>query len=354
MYEREARLAAYGTVSTSLALLGDRELTGLLETAVPLGTSIGGTSARLEVEGTPVFVKHLTLTDLERLPGNTHSTANLFGMPPYCQYGIGLIGSPGWGAWRELAGHTMATNWTLAGRHPGFPLMYHWRVLPQPASALPDELADVDKVVAYWGGGVEIRRYLEALRDASASVTLFLEHFPHNLHDWLTEQVAAGGETAERACAMVERDLLDGVSFMNSRDLLHFDVHFGNILTDGRRLYFSDFGLSTSPRFALSREERDFLRPHRTYDRDHAFTYLMMWLSTALYGARNQEERVRLIRSWAGGERPAGVPEGIAAMLTRYSPLAEVMLDFYHRFQNESRKTPYPVAEIEAVSPPAP
>lgn len=45
--------------------------------------------------------------------------------------------------------HTMTTNWVLGGEYQGFPLMYHWRVLPDTA-ALPEELADVERVVAYW------------------------------------------------------------------------------------------------------------------------------------------------------------------------------------------------------------
>jgi hypothetical protein len=33
---------------------------------------------------------------------------------------------------------------------------------------------------------------------------------------------------------------------LNGRGLTHFDTLFENIVTDGRRLYFSDFGLALS------------------------------------------------------------------------------------------------------------
>ena len=36
-------------------------------------------------------------------------------------------------------------------------------------------------------------------------------------------------------------------------------VHSKNILTDGQRLYFADFGLAVSPRFELSNDEVDFV-----------------------------------------------------------------------------------------------
>ncbi|MFF2503082.1 hypothetical protein ACFVTY_06840 [Streptomyces sp. NPDC058067] len=49
---------------------------------------------------------------------------------------------------------------------------------------------------------------------------------------------------------------------MNSRGLLHFDAHFQNILTDGRRLYFADFGLALSSRFDLSPSEAGFFERH--------------------------------------------------------------------------------------------
>ncbi len=167
----ETRLAAYGSVATSLALLSDLALQQALDAAEPVGSGIGGKSVLLEVAGRPVFVKRVPLTDLELRPENVHSTANLFELPMFCHYGIG---GPGFGAWRELAAHAMTTNWALAGEFAGVPLMYHWRVLPD-TTPLPQELADVDRVVEYWGGGAQIRRRLEEQRSSSASLALFLD-----------------------------------------------------------------------------------------------------------------------------------------------------------------------------------
>ncbi len=301
---RDARLAAHGAVSTSLALLSDHELHALVDAAVPLGTGIGGKSALLDVGGTSVFVKRVPLTDLERQPENVRSTANVFGLPAFCHYGIG---GPGFGVWRELAVHTMTTNWVLTGDHEDFPLMYHWRVLPD-STPLPEELADVGKTVAFWGGGSEVRRRVEGLQRSSASVALFLEYIPRTLHTWLGEQMDAGGETADRACALVEGGLEAGISFMNARGLLHFDVHFQNILTDGRRLYFADYGLALSSRFELARDEADFFARHRSYDRCYSVSYLVNWLVTDVYGDGRDDREAR-VRAYARGERPTGMPE---------------------------------------------
>ncbi|WP_405945398.1 protein kinase family protein [Streptomyces sp. NBC_00932] len=340
-----ARPAGYSTVSTSLALHSDRRLSKLVAAAAPLGSGIGGSSALLEVAGTPVFVKRVPLTERELRPDHVRSTANIFGLPAFCQYGIG---GPGFGAWRELAAHTMTTNWVLAGQYQGFPLMYHWRVLPGAAPALPEELADVERAVAYWGGGPEVRARIEALEQAPASLLLFLEYIPQTLHAWLSEQVRAGDETAGRACSLVEKELVAGTSFMNDRGLLHFDAHFENILTDGRRLYFADYGLALSSRFDLSPGEADFFDRHRTYDRAYTLSYLVNWLVSGVYGCA-RPEREAMIRACAAGERPPAGPSEVTAVLTRHAPLSAVVTDFYGRLQDESREIPYPVEAIRRI-----
>ena len=342
-----ARVAAYGAVSTSLALLSDRALSELLDTAVPMGSGIGGKSAMLEVAGRPVFVKRVPLTDLEKRPEHVRSTANLFGLPVFCHYGVGTIGGPGFGAWRELAAHTMTTNWVLAGDYEGFPLMYHWRVLPD-SIPLPEELADVEGAVAYWGGGSQVRRRIEELQQASSSVALFLEYIPQNLHQWLSTQIEVGGTAADQACAMVEKNLQAGISFMNARGLLHFDAHFENILTDGRRLYFADYGLALSSGFDLSREETEFFDRHRDYDRWHGAAYYVNWLITVLYGCRG-EERYARVRAYAQGEIPTGIPMEAAAIIARHAPVAAAVSSFNRKFQRKSRQTPYPVEDIRQL-----
>src|SRR5262245_16706023 len=103
-----ARLARYDAVATSLALLSDRRLAALVDGAPLVGSGIGGSAVSLEIDGTPVFAKRVPLTDLERRPDNVMSTANLFQLPTFYQYGVG---SAGFGAWRELAAHQMTTNW---------------------------------------------------------------------------------------------------------------------------------------------------------------------------------------------------------------------------------------------------
>ncbi|HEX4705020.1 MAG TPA: hypothetical protein VH352_23020, partial [Pseudonocardiaceae bacterium] len=272
-----ARLARFGEIATSLALLSDVRLGALLDDAQPLSTGIGGTAALLDVDGTPVFVKRVPLTDLERLPANVMSTANLFGLPMFYHYGVG---SAGVGVWRELAAHAMTTNWVLGGRSEGFPLMYHWRVLDERPARTPtaDELASIERSVEYWHGSAAVRARLTAIATASARLVLCCEYVPYDLRQWLTAQVTVGA--VESACAMVESALMRDVSFMNANGLVHFDAHFGNIRTNGDRLYITDFGLATSPRFDLSADELAFLERNSGHDGCHTIMELVNRLVT--------------------------------------------------------------------------
>ena len=145
---------------------------------------------------------------------------------------------------------------------------------------------------------------------------------------------------------MVEGELAAGTSFMNSRGLLHFDAHFENILTDGQRLYFADYGLAISSGFELSRDDADFFDRHQTYDRCYTATYLVYWLATALY---QSNDRHALVRAWAEGTPPVGIGEKVAAILARHAPIATVMSDFNLKFQHQSRQIRYPLEEIRQL-----
>jgi hypothetical protein len=138
---------------------------------------------------------------------------------------------------------------------------------------------------------------------------------------------------------------------MNSKGLTHFDAHFGNILTDGHQLYFSDLGLATSPRFDLSAQEALFLQDHRTHDLGYAAMRLVNWLVTAFCGVGAPDEgglreRTEHIRAYAAGSEPGGAPASVAAQIRRYAPVAAAMNDFYRELFSVSRATPYPAEKI--------
>lgn len=343
----ETRLIRYADISTSLALLSNDRLRKRLEEATVLNTGIGGTTALLQLEDTPVFVKIVPLTELESCSENFMYTANMFKLPPFCQYGIG---SPGGNVWREVAAHTITTNWVLAQKCKSFPLMYHWRVLHglQRHMQISEELSDSSKMVEFWGSEAVGDR-IEAMATAVDSVVLFCEYIPHNLHDWLTEQLAIGEDTATAAFSIVDSELRSAVSFMNANGLVHFDLHFKNVLTDGHHVFITDFGLATSSCFELSDSELGFLELNKTHDGCYVVTHFVNWLVTALTKSVERTDRIDFIRRCADGYEPTEILESAATIIKRYAPIAAVINDFYTNLIFKSRSAPFPIEEIESL-----
>jgi hypothetical protein len=353
--ENMDRAARFAQISSVLALHSDQQLTQLVDSAEQLASGIGGTTLAFELHGQKVFAKRLRLTDLERRPENRMSTANVFQLPTFCQRNVGSVG---FGVWRELAANAMTTGWVIARQLESFPLMYHWRVLdgvlaPR-AAPPPEELADVDGMVNYWGGSEAMGVRLRALANATASVMIFLEYLPWNLSAWLELQLAAGPAAMESACAMVEHGLTVDIPQMNSLGLVHGDLHFGNILTDGRRLYFVDLGLATSERFTLSADELAFLHHNASLDRGYGLAKWVNWLVKA-FGptASTPQDRMALVSAVAEGQAVhrliPDVPPAVAAIIHRHAPVASLVNNFYIRLHGERRSADYPREEIEAA-----
>ncbi|CAG6393676.1 serine/threonine-protein kinase [Streptomyces cocklensis] len=336
------RVSAYATVGTHLSLLSDRRLADAVSAAESLGSGIGGRSAEMRVAGTRVFVKRVPLTDIELQPAHVRSTANVFDLPLFYQYGVG---SAGFGAWRELAAHIMTTGWVLKGEHAGFPLLYHWRVLPDsPPAGFADGFGGVEGAVAHWDGSPAVRRRLEAIGRSSSSLVLFMEHVPRTLGAWLAEarDATPGGHSP---CLWVEDAVVRGTEFMSARGLVHFDAHFSNLLTDGRQVYFADFGLALSRGFDLSAEERAFLTDHLVYDRCYAPSHLLRHHLPD--SVRTGADHGTFLREWVAGRRPSGVPNDISAIIDRHARHAIILDDFHHRLMTQSKRTPFPTADVQ-------
>ncbi|MEQ0559760.1 hypothetical protein ABJI51_11800 [Amycolatopsis sp. NEAU-NG30] len=324
-----ARIARHDRVSAALAELDHRQLTALLDSASPLGAGIGGTTWRLTAEGGPVFVKRVALTDVERR--HEGSTADLYGLPPWSHYGVG---SAGGGAWRELAAHRLASDWVHKGQCGNFLLLHHWRVLPGLPRG-PLDRAALERDVAFWHGDPGVRRRLEALAASTADLVLFLEYLPHT--------VTRYPDLGDRA---VEADLLAVTDFLASQEIQHFDAHFANIVTDGDRLYLTDFGLAVAARFELADAEAEFLATHATHDRAYVLTQLVNRIAARLRRWPHPSVRNDFVRDCAAGRAVPELSPEEGALLRKYAPLATVVNEFYFALHGESRKTPYPREEI--------
>ena len=138
-------------------------------------------------------------------------------------------------------------------------------------------------------------------------------------------------------------------TFINAQGLLHFDAHFRNILTDGHRLYFTDFGLAISARFELSESESLFFETHRDYDRLYTRTHLVNWLLRTLFGGENRDS---LLQEFSEGRELKGIAPAIATIIRRDAPIAIIMNRFFQKFQSETRTAEFPVLEfaLEEIS----
>ena len=319
------RRSRHDRTSALLTALNDDELAAVLRSAPANPVGVGGGSSVLDVDGVPVFAKRIPITDREL--AHPHSTANLFDLPTYCQYGMYRLGGPGFGAWRELAANVMVTEGVVAGEAESFSLLYHWRVLPGRAPIASEQL-DIDAVVAQFGGAPGVRIRFEELAAATSSLVLFLEYVPYPLLDRLTDPVGQA-ET-------LERQLFEIVAFLRSRELLHMDGHFGNIRADDDGIYLVDFGLATSPRFDLSNAERDFVAKHVGHDAEYAAMRLVNWLVTTVCGvpvpaSDGPVDRNTYVRRCASGDIPQDVPAAVAEILARHAAAAARMNDFVWR-----------------------
>ncbi|MFD7658091.1 serine/threonine protein phosphatase [Actinosynnema sp. NPDC059797] len=326
-----ARRARHEELSALLSSHDDTGLAALVGAGETAG--VGGGTAVLDVGGLPVFVKRVPLTDLEL--AHPRSTANLFGLPVFCQYGVA---SPGFNAWRELAANEILTDAVLAGEAEAFPLLHHWRVLPgrPPVAA---EHADVDAVVATLDGHPAVRARLAALAAATSSLVLFFEHLPRPAVDWLAEDPAGKAEEVEEQLGRI-------VASLRRHELLHLDGHLGNLRVDGGRLHLTDFGLATSPRFDLSAEERDFVRRNAGHDAGYAAMRLVNWLVTSVCGVPAETvpvARNEYVRRCAAGDVPGDVPPAVAGVLARHAPDAARLNAFYWRLFDGDVHAEYPL-----------
>ncbi|UAC02362.1 serine/threonine protein phosphatase [Dactylosporangium vinaceum] len=321
-----------------MAARGDADLARLVAAAPVIALGVGGACSVLDIDGAPVFVKRIPLTDREL--AHPLSTANLFDLPTYCQYGIYRHPGPGFGAWRELATNEIVTTGVLTGKTEAFPLLYHWRVLPGRPPIAPEH-RDTAPAVAQFAGATSVRTRFEELAGASSSLVLFSEYIRDPLPEWLHDPITRA--------APFERQLFEITTFLRRHDLLHMDGHFGNLRAEADRVYLVDFGLATSPRFDLSAAERDFVARHAAHDADYAAMWLVNWLvntvcavpPTVGFTARDE-----YIARCATGDIPPDVPAPIAAILRRHAPTAARMNTFCLRL--------YLNADIHAKYPPAP
>ncbi|HBD7093952.1 TPA: hypothetical protein KLD23_003136 [Legionella pneumophila] len=339
------RIEKYVKISNILACMSNKQLLSALSDSTAKHQGIGGASVEIEINNVPIFIKKVPITDFELQPDNYMSTANIFNLPMCYQYGIG---SAGFGAWRELAAHIMTTNWVITGKCPNFPMMYHWRIIPD--SIGKEDLSYWDSQENYfadWENNQQIKFRIDSLNQANTSILLFLEHFPKNLYQHLNEILAQSKPLSDSSKYLKKlittfRSTLD---FMSTNDFLHMDAHFHNVLADDETIYLSDFGLALSKKFDLSATELNFFEDNRNYDRCSFSVNLLHGILTSYVRDCNWDQT---LQDYHNNKLTVNVPKEINELLLRHTPIAEEMHKFYREIQKD-KSSPFPIHKLDKM-----
>ena len=329
-----SRSKTHYLISEKLDLWSDEKLQNfLLESNL---IEQGHTVLELPDTSSSVFVKLLPISTFELLPQNRFVTANIFQLPIFYQY---RIGSSGFGAWRELKTHQLSNEFVLSGDCENFPLLHHWRIL----SLVPEHYDDRTSL-KQWGKNKEIQNRVSSIFEATSSVVLFLEYFPSTMTQYLTSQLSRFSDPIS-SLKQLENSMFKLLKFLRSNGVLHMDAHFDNILTDGKQIYLSDYGLSLSKKFKLSEIELKFFEQHHNFDCCTAINSLVH--AVVNHYSPNQEWRqiLRKIQN-ADTHTMKKFPKDILEFFENRSQISLLLGEFYDHL-SKNLNTPYPVDRLQ-------
>jgi hypothetical protein len=357
----ELRRKKYFNLSSQIAQLDNAQLHSLFDNSESNDSSTGwGSSHTIALGESQVFVKHLPVTNLEY--DNLFSTRNLYNLPTYCNYGIGPVASTGFGVFRELVTHIKTTNWVLEGAIATFPLMYHYRIIP-----FSGRRADVDRehlknYVEHWGNSENAGNYVLDRSKANYELVLFLEYIPHILETWLRENPHKLQQPLD--------ELRRTIDFLRKKEIIHFDAHFRNILTDSEQIYLTDFGLVLDKSFALTSDAESFFEKNTFYDYGEVLRNLGHLIRSPYYSC-SEKARLRIVEKYQIKEnlKPYEVgailldnieqihadgdmklDEFYVTSIVKYRSIITLMQDFFtDMWGNKKKDTKFPHAKLQLM-----
>ncbi|RCJ25751.1 hypothetical protein A6S26_15570 [Nostoc sp. ATCC 43529] len=354
----ELRRKRYFKLSSQIAQLDNAQLYSLFNNSDLNESSTGwGMNHTIAFGESKVFVKRVPVTNIEF--DNLFSTRNLYNLPTYCNYGFG---STGFGVFRELVTHIKTTNWVLEGTIATFPLMYHYRIIPFSGRRADVDMERLKSYVEYWGNSANAGNYVLDRANANYELVLFLEYIPYVLETWLQENPNKLQKTLD--------ELRTTISFLRTKGIIHFDAHFRNILTDGKRIYLTDFGLVLDKSFTLTKDEKSFFKQNTFYDYGEVLRnlgHIIRWS----YDLCSENDKRRIMEKY-------GIKEGLkhyemrsilldnieqihadgvmkldefyVASIVKYRSIIALMQDFFaDMWENNNKDTKFPHTELRRL-----
>ncbi|TBR57727.1 hypothetical protein B4U84_17280 [Westiellopsis prolifica IICB1] len=300
----ELRRKRYFKLSSQIAQLDNVQLRSQLgDNQSSLGWGLTHT---IVLGQSKVFVKRIPVTNIEY--DNLFSTKNLYDLPTYFNYGLGSagLGVAGLGVFRELVTHIKTTNWVLEGAIATFPLMYHYRIIPFSGQHVDVDRDRLKGFVEYWGNNANVGNYMLDRANANHELVLFLEYIPHVLEIWLRENPNKLQKHLD--------DLCTTITFLRTKEIIHFDAHFRNVLTDGEQIYLTDFGLALDKSFTLTKDEESFFDENTFYDYGEILRNLSHLIRSS-YDSCSEDDKRRIMEKY-------GIKEGL-----QHYQLVSLLLD---------------------------
>jgi hypothetical protein len=357
----KVRRQKYFNLSSQIAQLDREQLHCLFDKSESNESSTGwGRSHVIDFGQSNVFVKRIPVTNLEY--DNLFSTSNLYDLPTFCNYGIGPIASTGFGIFRELVTHIKTTQWILDGELATFPLMYHYRIMPFSGQRSDVDLDRHREYVESWGNSANAGNYVLDRAIANYELVLFLEYVPHTLETWLRENP----NTLKQSL----HEIRTTIDFLRTKGIIHFDAHFRNILTDGDRIYLTDFGLVLDKSFALTKEEVSFFEQNTFYDYGEVLRNLAH-LIRPIYDSCSENDKHKIMEKYCikEGLKPyqlgsilldnikqiqadgdMNLDEFYVVSIVKYRSIITLMHNFFaDMWGNQQKDTKLPHAELQRL-----
>jgi hypothetical protein len=354
----ELRKKRYFKLSSQIAQLDNAQLRSLFDNSESNESSTGWGSNHTIVLGEfKVFVKRVPVTNIEF--DNLFSTRNLYNLPTYCNYGFG---STGFGVFRELVTHIKTTNWVLSGAIATFPLMYHYRIVPFFGRRTDVDRSRLKDYVEYWGNSANAGNYMLDRAIANYELILFLEYIPDILETWLQENPNKLQKSLD--------ELRTTITFLRKKGIIHFDAHFRNILTDGKQIYLTDFGLVLDKSFTLTKDEESFFQQNIFYDYGEVLRNLGHLIRSP-YNLCSENDKRRIIKKYSikEGLKPyelrsilldnieqihadgvMKLDEFYVASIVKYRSIIALMQDFFSdMWENNNKDTKLRHAELRLL-----
>jgi hypothetical protein len=177
---------------------------------------------------------------------------------------------------------------------PNFPLLYHYRIVPRSHRPSSDNLQAHARA---WNNSKRIEAFVHERSTASHELLLFLEFVPYTLSHWLRSHL-------DRTSWAV-REMGAILNFLRAQGIVHFDCHHRNVLTDGERLYLSDFGQALDEAFELDSAEADLKKRSLHYDAGE-FAANLPFYAVSVYRELSERGRARAAQA-CGTDDPASL-----------------------------------------------